>query len=151
MQQNWTTISKFCYSAAKKDIISSQNSLLNFAETTIFYRVLPNHYKFIPNSIFYGSPFLRVKYKHSPGICKKTQKLFLVPIYAARAPRRIWARQGPIFYPKFFDWLLLERIETQNLGKAQAWRALVGVAALAYTGWCTSAWRNFFYVLPPTV
>jgi hypothetical protein len=42
VQQNWTTISKFCFSAAKKDIISSQNSLLNFAETTIFYRVLRN-------------------------------------------------------------------------------------------------------------
>ena len=40
-------------------------------------------------------------------------------------PRRIWARQGPIFYPNFF-----RRVETQNVGKAQALGALPAVAAL---------------------
>ena len=40
--------------------------------------------------------------------------------------RRIWARQGPILYPNFFDRLFLKRecIELQDLGKAQALGAL---------------------------
>ena len=52
---------------------------------------------------------------------------------SAGAPRRIWARQGPIFYPKFFDRLFLTKpIETLNLGKAQALGALPAMAPLVW-------------------
>ena len=47
-------------------------------------------------------------------------------------PWQIWARQGPIFYPKIFltGCFLQERIETQNLGMAQAFGALPTMVAL---------------------
>ena len=47
--------------------------------------------------------------------------------WSAGPPRRIWTRQGPIFYPNFWPVVSYKCIETQNLGKAQA---LPAVAAL---------------------
>ena len=49
-------------------------------------------------------------------------------------PRRIWARQGPIFYSNFF-WPFVSYksiLKPQNVGKARTLQALVAVAAWHY-------------------
>jgi hypothetical protein len=70
-------------------------------------------------------------------------------------PRRIWARQGPILYLKFFltGRFLWDSIEIQNLSKAQALGALVGVAAMHLKNFFISPlfllYTFFYFFRPP--
>ena len=74
-----------------------------------------------------------------PGYLSKSFLLYQVmasqrqggPWHSPGAPRQIWARQGPLFYPNFLtSCFLLECIEIQNLVKAQALGALPALAPL---------------------